>query len=174
KKGLPALGRHFYCHPQYMHFGIYDEPINAHLGPFQAFKSDDPGFRKEGFKLENVYAGPAAIAMLVSGFGGPLHRFMERLAHFACIEVCTRDTTPGRIGVNRKGNAIIEKRRNKEDMARWKRGAHVIDAIFRSTGAREIVHGAFGIGLHLMGGCVMGADSAESVVNPEFRLHGHP
>ena len=172
-KKLPALGKGFYCHPQYMNFGIYDEPVNAHLGAFQAFKSDDPGFRKDGFKLENVYAGPAAIALLVSGFGRDHHRFMERLSHFACIEVCTRDTAPGRIRLSRSGQTIIDKSINAEDAARYRRGAAVIDDIFRATGAREIVHGGVGIGLHLMGGCAIGADPAASVVGPDFRLHGH-
>jgi len=169
---LPHIGHDFYCHPQYMNFGIYAEPVNAHIGAFQAFKSDDPGFRHEGFKLENVYAGPSAIAMLVSGFGNAHHRFMEKLSHFACIEVCTRDTQPGRIKVNRKGKLIIHKERSQTDMDRFEKGTRVIDEIFRSTGALEIVHGSFGIGLHLMGGCVMGADPVRSVVDPEFRLHG--
>lgn len=169
---LPHIGHDFYCHPQYMNFGIYADPINAHIGAFQAFKSDDPGFRQEGFKLENVYAGPSAIAMLVSGFGGAHHRFMEKLSHFACIEVCTRDTLPGRIKLNRKGKVMIHKVRSQTDMDRLASGSRVIDEIFRSTGALEIIHGSFGIGLHLMGGCVMGTDPARSVVNPEFRLHG--
>jgi choline dehydrogenase-like flavoprotein len=172
-KKLPAVGRNFYCHPQYMNFGIYDEPVDAHMGAFQAFKSDDPSFRKDGFKLENVYAGPAAIALLVAGFGIRHHHIMERLSHFACIEVCTRDTTPGRITVSRRGKLRIEKHSNEEDIARYTRGAAVVDDIFRTTGAREILHGTVGVGLHLMGGCAMGTDPSTSVVDPEFRIHGH-
>ncbi|HSO18881.1 MAG TPA: GMC family oxidoreductase, partial [Desulfosarcina sp.] len=169
---LPALGRNFFCHPQYMNFGIYDQPVMSHLGAFQAFKSDDAGFRQNGFKLENVYAGPAAIALLVSGFGRRHHRSMERLAHFACIEVCTRDTEPGRIKVDRKGAVRLVKRPSHEDQERYRKGVAVIDEIFEATGAREVIHGRTGIGLHLMGGCNMGTDPARSVVDPEFRLHG--
>lgn len=171
-KRLPALGHNFFCHPQYMNFGVYDQPVMSHLGAFQAFKSDDAGFRKNGFKLENVYAGPAAIALLLSGFGRQHHRTMERLSHFACIEVCTRDTQPGRIRVNRKGKTIIVKRQNKEDLKRYHKGLAVIDEIFNATGAREVIHGTMGIGLHLMGGCGMGTDPIRSVVDPDFRLHG--
>ena len=171
-KRLPALGRNFFCHPQYMNFGIYDQPVMSHLGAFQAFKSDDAGFRKNGFKLENVYAGPAAIALLLSGFGRQHHRTMERLSHFACIEVCTRDTQPGRIRVNRRGKTIIVKRQNKEDLRRYQKGLAVIDEIFNATGAKEVIHGTMGIGLHLMGGCGMGTDPIRSVVDPDFRLHG--
>jgi choline dehydrogenase-like flavoprotein len=171
---LPALGRHFYCHPQYMHFGVYARPIRAHLGPLQAFKSDDPEFRRQGFKLENVYAGPGAIALLVSGFGRGHQQFMERLAHLACIEVCTRDTAPGRIRLDGRGRPVIHKPRSEEDLARMRRGTAVIDAIFQATGARQIVHGTYGIGLHLMGGCRMGTDGDASVVAPDFCLHDHP
>ena len=171
-KRLPAVGRNFFCHPQYMNFGVYEQPVLSHLGAFQAFKSDDAGFRENGFKLENVYAGPAAIAMLLAGFGRQHHRIMERLGHLACIEVCTRDTEPGRIKVNRKGKAIIAKGQNREDLDRYHKGLAVIDEIFKVTGARETIHGSIGIGLHLMGGCGMGTDPARTVVNPEFRLHG--
>jgi len=172
-KELPHIGKGFYCHPQFMSFGVYDEKINSHTGAFQAFKSDDTGFRKEGFKLENVYAGPEAIALLVPDFGLPHQEAMEKLSHFACIEVCTRDTHPGRIKVNRKGKALIRKVQNEEDRRRQDKGTRVIENIFKSTNAREIIHGRFGIGLHLMGCCAMGTDPATSVVSPDFHLHGH-
>jgi choline dehydrogenase-like flavoprotein len=170
---LPAVGRNFYCHPQYMNFGIYEKEVRAHTGAFGSVKSDDPGFRKSGFKLENVYAGPAGIAMLLGQYGRRLQQYMQRLSHFAGIEISVRDTAPGRITVNRKGAAVIHKKRNREDIARYKRGRKAVDEIFRATGATEIIHGAFSIALHLMGGCVMGMDSATSVVDSEFRLHGY-
>jgi choline dehydrogenase-like flavoprotein len=171
---LPSAGRNFYCHPQYMNFGIYEQPVGSHLGAFQGFKSDDAGFRTNGFKLENVYAGPSALALLVAGFGRQHHRIMERLSHFACIEVCTRDTQPGRITVNRKGKAVVVKRQNQEDLVRYRKGLAVIDEIFKITGAQQVLHGTIGIGLHLMGGCAIGTDPRHSVVSPDFHLHGYP
>ena len=171
-KKVPHIGHDFYCHPQFMSFGLYDEKINSHKGAFQAFKSDDKGFRENGYKLENVYAGPEGIAMLVPRFGKKHHKYMEKLSHFACIEVCTRDTNPGQIKVNRKEKALIRKVQNAEDLSRQAKGTKVIEEIFSSTGAKEIVHGQFGIGLHLMGCCPIGTDSKKSVIDPEFRLHG--
>ncbi len=172
KKRVPAIGTGFFCHPQFMSFGIYDEVINSHKGAFQAFKSDDKGFRKKGFKLENIYAGPEGIAMLIPGFGHKYQKRMEKMPHFASIEVCTQDTHPGTIRVNKKGNVLIRKEQNSEDLKRYQRGKKIIEGIFKATGAREIIHGRFGIGLHLMGCCPMGTDSKTSVIDPAFRLHG--
>ncbi|GIW41459.1 MAG: GMC family oxidoreductase [Candidatus Binatia bacterium] len=169
---LPALGRNFYTHPQYMTLAYYDEPVNAHKGPLQSYKSDDPGFRRSGFKLENVFAPPVAIAMLLPGFGREHHAWMKRIRHFACIEVAIRDTNPGRIGVDGNGRLRIEKRLNEEDRRRRDRGLRAVENIFRATGAKKILRGSFPIGLHLMGGCNMGTDPARSVVGPDFRLHG--
>jgi choline dehydrogenase-like flavoprotein len=169
---LPSLGRNFYTHPQYMILGFYDEPVCAHRGPLQSYKSDDPNFRRQGFKLENVFGPPVAIAMLVPGFGAAHLRRMKQITHMACIEVAVRDTNPGRVRVGKKGEVVVEKRLNDEDKRRADRGREAIRNIFLSTGAREIVEGDIAIGLHLMGGCNMGTDGARSVVDPDFRLHG--
>jgi choline dehydrogenase-like flavoprotein len=48
---LPALGQNFFTHPQYMTLGVYDPPVNAHRGPLQSYKSDDPAFRRAGFRI---------------------------------------------------------------------------------------------------------------------------
>jgi choline dehydrogenase-like flavoprotein len=169
---LPALGQNFYTHPQYMNLGVYDEPVNAQHGPLQSYKSDDPQFRRSGFKLENVFGPPVAVAMLLPGFGVEHMRRMKQITHFACIEVAVRDTNPGRIRVTSRGAATVEKRLNDEDARRRDRGLAAIRNIFLSTGAREIIAGNIAIGLHLMGGCNLGIDATRSVTSPEFRLHG--
>ncbi|MGH7788560.1 MAG: FAD-dependent oxidoreductase [Candidatus Binatia bacterium] len=172
ERRLPALGHNFYTHPQYMTLGVYDRPINAHRGPLQSYKSDDPIFRRGGFKLENVFAPPVAIAMLLPGFGATHLRRMKQITHFACIEVAVRDTNPGRIRVDKRGLPVVEKRLNDEDGRRRERGLAAIRNIFHATGATEIIEGNIAIGLHLMGGCNLGVDPTRSVTSPEFRLHG--
>lgn len=171
-KQLPALGKNFYTHPQYMTLGVYDQPINAHRGPLQSYKSDDPTFRRGGFKLENVFGPPVAVAMLVPGFGARHLARMRQITHFACIEVAVRDTEPGRVRVSRRGAPVIEKTLNAEDRRRRDRGLAAIRNIFLSTGAKEIIEGDIAIGLHLMGGCNLGTDRGRSVTGPDFRLHG--
>lgn len=169
---LPALGHNFHTHPQYMILGLYDEPIDAHRGPLQSYKSDDPGFRRGGFKLENVFAPPVAIAMLTPGFGPRHLQRMRKIRHLACIEVAVRDTHPGRIRLSRRGAVVVEKQLNDEDRRRRDRGREAIHNIFHATGVREIIESGFAIGLHLQGGCTMGVDPRRSVTSPEFRLHG--
>jgi choline dehydrogenase-like flavoprotein len=172
EKRLPALGQNFYTHPQYMNLGVYEEPINAQHGPLQSYKSDDPSFRRSGFKLENVFGPPVAVAMLVPGFGVAHMRRMKQITHFACIEVAVRDTNPGRIRVNSRGAAVVDKQLNDEDRRRRDRGLAAVRNIFLSTGAADIIKGDIAIGLHLMGGCNMGVDPSRAVTSPEFRLHG--
>lgn len=170
---LPALGHSFFCHPQFMHLARYDEPVDAHRGPLQSYKSDDPGFRRKGFKLENVFAPPAGIAMLLPGIGAQHARHMRDIRHLACIEVAVRDTSPGRIRVSKAGTPVIEKRLNAEDRRRQAAGLDAVRNIFGATGAKEVVEGTLGVALHLQGGCNMGTDPQSSVTGPDFRLHGH-
>jgi choline dehydrogenase-like flavoprotein len=169
---LPALGRGFYTHPQYMTLALYDREIRAHKGPFQSLKSDDSGFRRQGFKLENVFAPPSGISMLLPGFGREHQEMMKLMPRMACVEVAVRDTEPGRIELRSDGRAKVTKRLNTEDKARRDRGLSAVDNIFKSTGAKKLIPGDVAIGLHLMGGCAIGTDRKTSVVDPEFRLHG--
>jgi choline dehydrogenase-like flavoprotein len=169
---LPAAGTGFYVHPQYLNLAVYGHRVEAFKGAFQSLKSADPRFRAEGFKLENVFAPPAGIAMLLRGTGAAHLELMEKLPYMACVEVAVRDTEPGRIRVDRQGNAIVHKTLNAEDRARRARGFAAIHRIWASTGAREVRDGQFGIGLHLMGGCALGTDPRRSVTGPDFRLHG--
>lgn len=173
QKNLPALGHHFYTHPQYMVLALYDKEINSHKGALQSYKSYDPNFRIKGFKLENVFAPPVAISMLVPGMGKKHLDTMKKITQMACIEVAVRDTAPGNIKVDSNGKAIVYKELNAVDLERKKAGMNAIDGIFKATGAREVIPGDIGIGLHLMGGCGLGADSQKSVTSPDFTVHHH-
>ncbi len=170
---LPALGARFSSHPQSMHFGLFREPVDAHKGSFQTVKSKDPGIRRRGFKLENVFAGPVALAMLVPGFGAEHQEMMRRYRHMACMEVAVRDENTGRVRINRRGRVEVEKRLTAQDPARGADGEQLIDDILRAAGAYDVLHTRFWFGVHLMGGCVIGRDTRKSVVNEGFSLHTH-
>jgi choline dehydrogenase-like flavoprotein len=96
---------------------------------------------------------------------------MRKITRYACIEVAVRDTNPGRIRI--KGDrVVVEKTLNSEDIKRKNAGLEAVRKIFNSTGAKTIIPGNVGIGLHLMGGCAIGNDKKNSVVNPNFKIHG--
>lgn len=172
KSKLPALGTQFTTHPQFLMFGVFDEIIDAHKGAFQSVKSDDPNFRKRGFKLENVYAQPIAIAMLSPGIGLDFHRYMKKYRNYACIEVAVRDEATGALALNKKGKLAIQKTLTDQDRKRSDDGLGVIREILDAAGAKEVIEGGMHFGLHLMGGCPMGAEGGKSVVAPDYRIHG--
>jgi len=170
-KKLPAIGKNFYTHPQFMVLGIFKDQVNAHKGPLQSYKSDDLRFREMGFKLENVFAPPVAISMLLPGFGKSTMSTMEKYTHMGCIEVAIRDTTPGNIRVSNKGKVIVNKDLGVEDQMRKKNGLQMIFDIMNDQGVEKIIPGDMGIGLHLMGGLSLGENPKTSVVNEKFQLH---
>jgi len=173
-RDLPALGRHFSCHPQFMTYGVFDERIDAHKGALQSVQAHDGKLRSAGLKLENVYAPPIATAMLLPGVRGRHQAAMKKYRHFAVVEVAIRDEAAGRLRVDRKNRLVIEKKLTAVDREKIREGTQLAGNLLTTVGAREVIdcHQAFG--LHLMGGCSLGTDARGSVVNPDFQLHGHP
>ena len=170
KKQRPSIGRYFATHPQFMFFGLYDELINAHKGMFQSVASKDPRFRKRGFKLENVFAGTASVAMLYTGFGADHLEFMKHYNRMTCAEVAVRDENAGEILVDKKGKLIIKKELTEQDRTRMNDGVGVLKEILAASGAKRVVESPLYFGLHLMGGVRMGTDPITSAVDPDFRL----
>lgn len=173
KSQLPALGKGFCQHPQYMLFGIFDSPIDAHKGNFQTVSSSDPGFRKKGFKLENVYAQPISVGMLFNSYGKEHQELMEKYRYMSCIEAAVRDQPEGgEMNIDKKGKLIITKNLTDQDKQRRDIALDTIRNIFSAQGVKRIINSPFYFGLHLMGGCSIGVDQTKSVVNPEFQVHG--
>jgi choline dehydrogenase-like flavoprotein len=170
---LPALGTKFTCHPQYMTYAMFDEPVDAHKGAFQSVKSEDPALRKAGFKLENVYAPPIATAMLIPGYGAEHLRRMKKYRHYASMEVAIRDEAVGRISIGKGDKVLIDKPLTSADREKSVRGLKLVRGLFESVGAKEIIPCEQTFGLHLMGGCPIGTDGAQAVVTPEFKVFGH-
>ena len=169
---LPALGQGFHCHPQFMSIALMDEIVDSHKGAFQSLKSDDPRFRAQGFKLENVFAGPIAVSLLKAGFGEQHQNFMQQYRRMACIEVAVRDEVPGTLRHSRNGRLVIDKKLDDVDKQRAEAGLQQIRDIFAAVGAREVMESPLVIALHLMGGCSIGQHAADSVVNEQFQVHG--
>ncbi len=172
KSKLPALGKKFASHPQFMWLGFQNEIVDAHKGMFQSVASKDPNFRAQGFKLENVFASPISIGMLMNETGIEHQRLMKQYRYMQCIEVAVRDENAGEILCDNKGKLTVSKPLTDQDKTRRDKGHHAIENILNTSGAKEIYKSKFYFGLHLMGGCTMGVDGATSVVNPDFQVHG--
>ncbi len=172
KHRLSAVGTGFTTHPQFLMFGVFDEIIDAHKGAFQSVKSDDPRFRPRGFKLENVYAQPIGISQLSPAIGLDFHRYMMKYRHISCVEVAVRDEATGTIALNSKGRLTIQKDLTDQDKSRSQDGLSIIREVLSAAGAKEVIEGDIHFGLHLMGGARMGVSADDSVVDPEFKVHG--
>jgi choline dehydrogenase-like flavoprotein len=172
KRPPKGLGEGFFAHPQFMTFGVFREPVDAHRGAFQALQSDEPRFREAGFKLTNGFAPPAVLAMLVPERRRALLRKLATWRHWGAIEVAVRDATPGRIVVSANGRVRLERPLRAEDRARRDRGLAVARELLAAAGAIDVFEGRLPVGLHLMGGCRMGADDRRDVVDPDGRVYG--
>jgi choline dehydrogenase-like flavoprotein len=172
KSRLPALGKYFSSHPQFMFFGVYDEEVNAHKGMFQSVASKDPNFRARGFKLENVYAGPVSTAMLFNASGAKHQEIMRKYRFMTCAEVAIRDENAGEISVDKGGKLTVKKSMTEQDKRRMKDGTDTLKEILMASGAKHVIESPYYFGLHLMGGARMGVDAGHSVVAPDYRVHG--
>lgn len=172
-KKLSALGTGIACHPQYMTYALFDEPVDAFRGAFQGVKSSDSQLREWGLKFENVFAPPIATAMLFNGIGVQHHKQMLRYRYLASMEVAIRDEAVGKIRLLNNGKMEVTKSLTDQDHSRARRGVDLVKEMYsKIDGCREIIPCEQGFGLHLMGGCAIGTDENKSVVNPEFRVHG--
>lgn len=171
KNKLNALGEKFSTHPQFMNFGVFDEPINSHKGSFQTLASKDSNFRQKGFKLECVFAGPVSIAMLFMKYGAAHQKQMLDYTKISCVEIAVRDENVGRMSLDKKGNLVIDKELTAQDEQRRNNGLEAVNNIMMKAGAKEVINSPMYFGLHLMGGSTMGVDGAKSVVNPDFNVH---
>lgn len=170
---LPALGHNFCCHPQYMTYGVHDEPVDAHKGALQSVQAHDHRLREAGIKIENVFAPPIATAMLLPGVGRAHHAQMRNFRHLACVEVAVRDEPLGKIKLGRGGKLVVDKPLSAADRAKINAGLEIALATHAHARAKTVIRCEQGFGLHLMGGCPMGVDARTSVVSPDFRVHGH-
>jgi choline dehydrogenase-like flavoprotein len=166
------LGKGLACHPQYMTYALFDEPVDAFKGAFQGVKSSDQTLRKMGLKYENVFAPPIATAMLFNGFGIEHHKMMKKYRFLASMEVAIRDEAVGELRILNNGKMEIKKELTDQDRARARQGVEFVKEMYADLGTKGLMASDQGFGLHLMGGCAIGTDEKNSVVSPEFNVHG--
>ena len=120
------------------------------------------------------FAPPIAIAMLIPGYGQQHHERMRKYRYLSCFEVAIRDENSGTLTTSRKGALVIDKSLTELDRKKFAQGRQISSELHAKAGAGETIFSDQLFGLHLMGGCALGTDETTSVVDPDFRVHGHP
>lgn len=193
----PALGNHFRSHPGTGVFGVYDNAVDMNIGATQGWAStafrDDPGL-----KLETLSVPPEMVASRLSGGGVELMQRLGEYRHIAMWCHAVRAETEGTVRPGLFGKPTIKYSFVKRDMERLRKGIHIVAKTHIAAGAKAVLPGVHGMPYklgpdeidtlldapmdprayvailsHLFGGCVMGSDPKQSVVDAQGKVHGY-
>lgn len=171
---LPALGKNFYVHWQWWHFGEFDREIDGFKGPFQVYASTDMRLRKRGLKFENTFVPPGAFASSCPGHGRAHARAMRRYRNHSCIESAVRSFHPGWIKAHPDGSHTFDSGETGDETRRTKVAREIAYSILADAGARNLWTTSYAACPHHFGGLNLSTDPERGCVDPEFHLHGHP
>jgi long-chain-alcohol oxidase len=135
------VGRHLHLHPGTAAMGVFDEPVRWWEGTTQARYSAELRDRLGDWApiFETVPLHPAAAAAALPWQSAAGHRdLMERSAHLSLIGVLCRDTSDGRVRVDRDGNPRVRWRLNPQDEDRMAAGVAAAGEVLAAAGATEV------------------------------------
>jgi choline dehydrogenase-like flavoprotein len=187
------LGRYITSHTAGLIYGLFADTTMPHLGAFggQLLNQD----RYDKTQHENPQAFGSYQWMIAQAvkpvdllgisttrpdlIGADLHRFMKRAAaHFATMTAVVEDLplADNRVRlldrIDQHGVPLAEVVHNQHaaSKALWQSALHDGIEVFRAAGAEQVWTGPGGA-MHIMGGTVMGRDTATSVTDSYGRLH---
>jgi choline dehydrogenase-like flavoprotein len=135
------VGRHLHLHPGTAAIGVFDEPVRWWEGTTQARYSLELYDRLGPYApiFETVPLHPAAAAAALPWQSAAQHReLMQHSAHLSLIGVLCRDTTEGRVRIDRDGNPRVRWRLNRQDEDRMAAGMAAAGEILAAAGASEV------------------------------------
>ncbi len=135
------VGRHLHLHPGTAAMGVFDEPVRWWEGTTQARYSAELRDRLGAYApiFETVPLHPAAAAAALPWQSAAQHRdLMERSANLSLIGVLCRDTSDGRVRIDRDGNPRVRWRLNREDEDRMAAGVAAAGEVLAAAGATEV------------------------------------
>lgn len=202
-RGLPRrVGEGFTCHPAHILVGEHPRAITNDVGHPKSFFVDRA--EEEGFVLETCMYFPFTTAKNLAGFGEPHSTLMRAFPRLQMILVlaCDKAVPGNRVSVDGDGKPRVHYRFTKETIDSLIRATRASARIFFAAGAtrvhapsadppllesRDAAHIAERVdarhfkpgkisvsAAHLMGGCGMGRDDADSVTDVRGRVHGMP
>jgi long-chain-alcohol oxidase len=135
------VGRHLHLHPGTAAIGVFDQPVRWWEGTTQARYSVELWERLGPYApiFETVPLHPAAAAAALPWQSAAQHReLMQRSAHLSLIGVLCRDTTQGRVRIDRDGNPRVRWRLNRQDEDRMAAGMAAAGEVLAAAGATEV------------------------------------
>jgi long-chain-alcohol oxidase len=135
------VGRHLHLHPGTAAIGVFDQPVRWWEGTTQARYSVELWERLGPYApiFETVPLHPAAAAAALPWQSAAQHReLMQRSAHLSLIGVLCRDTTQGRVRIDRDGNPRVRWRLNRQDEDRMAAGMAAAGEVLAAAGASEV------------------------------------
>lgn len=155
---FPGVGVGLRIDPTTAIVGEFPEPVRMWKGPMQTvvvkrFQDADEGHH--GPWLESAPGHPGLGALAIPWTGGRAHKdAMRRIDRAAATIVLVRDVAEGVVGVDARGDPVIEYRMSPRDRGNLTRGLREAARIHRAAGARRIST------LHLRG-CSVGDGRSE-------------
>jgi choline dehydrogenase-like flavoprotein len=179
------VGKFVMSHPAALIYGLFDEKTHWHLGAFggQLVNQDSYGkttharagaFGSYQWMIAQAVKPNDLLGIATSRpdlFGNDLHAFMKNAAHgFASMTAENALTLDDKL--DRFGTPLAKVTHNThaESKALWQAALVEGQAVFKAAGAREVWTGPQA-SMHIMGGTIMGKDSANSVCNSYGQAH---
>jgi long-chain-alcohol oxidase len=142
RSGLTGqVGRNLHLHAGTGAFGVFDDEVRLWEGTTQARYSAEPRERlgEYGPVLETVPVHPGSGSTAIPWTSVAEHRaLMDRYGHLSVCGTLTRDTTRGRVRVDRDGNPRVTYRLNDADEHAIGTGVAMCGEVLAAAGATEV------------------------------------
>ncbi|HJP87293.1 MAG TPA: GMC family oxidoreductase [Gemmatimonadaceae bacterium] len=144
RSGLKSmhLGQHLFLHPTVGVTGIYASPIEAWKGPPQTVVCDEFSNLSEGYgyRIEAAPAHPGLLAVGLPWSTARQHkRDMQDVRRAAPFIVLTRDSSSGRVRINKRGLPYFDYRLGREEKKFLRHGMSKVARMHHAAGAQKII-----------------------------------
>lgn len=193
---LPYLGNGWRGHPGAGIVGVYDKPVDMHVGPSQAAASMH--YRENiGIKLESLSLPLELFAARVGGAGSELMQKLSEYRNCAMWVSAVRADAVGQLRRTVFGGTALRYAPTPKDLERLRQGCKIVAQLHFAAGAKKIWPGIYGLPpeigpndlhlldnaplknksytwvlSHLFGGAILGNNPNESVVAPDLHVRG--